>query len=191
MTMLEGLELAPFVSALTALAGVLVGLGVAHFVLPDAKKVKRLEAEIERLRREHEEYRGRVNGHFHKTAELISTMTASYKAVYDHLSEGAQELCAGGALSGPALFSAPRLILAENLDVSPEGVRPGASPVGIQEKGPQEGGSATAASSAARTNENRAETAGADEGASDTATVSGAGDDSGDEAQPAGDDVRF
>jgi len=166
--MLEGVALAPLVSALIALVGVLVGLGIARFVLPGTRKIKRLEAEIEQLRREHGEYRGRVNSHFHKTAELIGNMTASYKAVYDHLSDGAQTLCAGDALSGPALFSGPRLILADNVEVTSAGVQSATSPVGVAPPT----GSTSSAPVQAGTPAQRPDSAGADEGVSDDRSVS-------------------
>ena len=179
--MLEGLALAPLVSALIALVGVLVGLGIARFVLPGTRKIKRLEAEIDQLRREHDDYRGRVNTHFHKTSELIGNMTASYKAVYDHLSDGAQVLCSGDALSGPALFSAPRLILAENVDVTPTGARSATAPAGAE---PPAGSASSAAAVKAETVVVQAASGGAGEGvsdASDVATANVAVDEVGDD----------
>jgi len=119
--MLKGFEVEPFVAAAIALLGVVVGLVIGRFALPGRRKIKRLETEIEQLRREHADYRVRVSTHFHKTGELIGQMTASYKAVYDHLSDGAQTLCAGDALAGPA-FPVPRLILADNIEVAAGGV---------------------------------------------------------------------
>jgi uncharacterized membrane-anchored protein YhcB (DUF1043 family) len=114
--MLESVSLDPFVAGVVAMAGVALGLLLGRFMLPGPREVKRLRAEIERLGREHGEYQSRVTGHFEKTGELIGQMTASYKAVYDHLADGAQTLCAAEALPKP-LFSAPRLIIDESLSV--------------------------------------------------------------------------
>jgi hypothetical protein len=40
-----------------------------------------------------EEYRGRVVEHFYGTSEQLRALTLQYRAVYDHLAEGAQDLC--------------------------------------------------------------------------------------------------
>jgi uncharacterized membrane-anchored protein YhcB (DUF1043 family) len=82
--------------------------------------VKRLRGEIERLNGEHADYQGRVASHFRKTGDLIGQMTHSYKAVYEHLADGAQSLCTADALPKPA-FTAPRLIVDDSLSFGPGG----------------------------------------------------------------------
>ena len=115
--MLENIVLDPIVASLVALVGVVFGLILGRLVLPGPRKVKKLRAEIEELERKHEAYRGQVGRHFNKTGELIGQMTASYKAVYDHLAEGAHSLArADGALPG-STFSIPRLIVDDAVDV--------------------------------------------------------------------------
>lgn len=47
---------------------------------------------VESLKRENERFREEVNEHFVQTAELINRLTDSYKAVFDHLSDGAGKL---------------------------------------------------------------------------------------------------
>lgn len=47
---------------------------------------------VNSLKRENERFREEVNEHFVQTAELINQLTDSYKAVFDHLSEGAGNL---------------------------------------------------------------------------------------------------
>jgi len=47
---------------------------------------------VANLKRENELFREEVNEHFVQTAELINQLTDSYKAVFDHLSEGAEKL---------------------------------------------------------------------------------------------------
>jgi uncharacterized membrane-anchored protein YhcB (DUF1043 family) len=172
--MMQGLDIEPFVAAVIALVGVAVGLAIGRFVLPGTRKIKRLESEIEQLRRAHADYRSRVSSHFHKTSELVGQMTASYKAVYDHLADGAQTLCAGDALPGPA-FPAPRLILADNVEVTAEGVaagRTGAAPAGATLRAP-----ADSASGAQPPNETMIEPTperGANEGVAQTADAGSA-----------------
>jgi uncharacterized membrane-anchored protein YhcB (DUF1043 family) len=64
------------------------------------KERERAEAElaaarevVERERREHEEYRGQVTEHFAGTSERLRDLTVQYRAVYEHLAEGASVLC--------------------------------------------------------------------------------------------------
>lgn len=47
---------------------------------------------VEQLQKENARFREEVNEHFVQTAELINQLTDSYKAVFDHLSEGADKL---------------------------------------------------------------------------------------------------
>jgi uncharacterized protein len=107
--MLEMITLAPLVSLALGLTGVVVGLLVGHFVLPAARRGRRLQTALDALHREHEDYRRQVTEHFDKTAVLVGDLTASYKAVYDHLASGARQL-RHPALAGPA-FKTPRLIV--------------------------------------------------------------------------------
>jgi hypothetical protein len=44
-------------------------------------------------RAEAERYRGRVVEHFYGASEQLRALTLQYRAVYDHLAEGAQALC--------------------------------------------------------------------------------------------------
>lgn len=48
--------------------------------------------EVAKLKRENARFREEVNEHFVQTAELINRLTDSYKAVFDHLSDGAEKL---------------------------------------------------------------------------------------------------
>ena len=47
---------------------------------------------ITELKEAHEEYRGEVATHFVDTAKLVNEMTDSYKALFDHLQQGAEGL---------------------------------------------------------------------------------------------------
>lgn len=57
----------------------------AHQANQSGRSVKAMEAQ-------HQQFRDEVNQHFVETAELINQMTDSYKAVFDHLSHGAERL---------------------------------------------------------------------------------------------------
>lgn len=73
--------------------GVLIGAGLmgllgvwrAYQADQSGRSVKAMEAA-------HQQFRDEVNQHFVETAELINRMTDSYKAVFDHLSQGAERL---------------------------------------------------------------------------------------------------
>ena len=52
--------------------------------------------ELERTREGHESYRGKVADHFVGTSERLRELTFQYRAIYNHLAEGAGELCPEG-----------------------------------------------------------------------------------------------
>jgi outer membrane murein-binding lipoprotein Lpp len=58
--------------------------------------------ELKRAQRELDRYRDDVNDHFAGTSELLRELTLQYRAVYDHLAQGAALLCPDDA---PALES--------------------------------------------------------------------------------------
>lgn len=55
-------------------------------------------AEVGKLQAEYDKYREQVNAHFAKTADAIDGLTKSYQQVFDHLSDGAQNLMDKNAL---------------------------------------------------------------------------------------------
>ncbi|VAW86491.1 hypothetical protein MNBD_GAMMA16-2289 [hydrothermal vent metagenome] len=69
--------------------------GKSGVVVAGAGATAELESEISALKQEFSSYRDEVTEHFHTTADLVHEMTQSYKAVYEHLASGSQELCAG------------------------------------------------------------------------------------------------
>lgn len=107
--MFELIQDAPLVTLGVLTIGLALGLVAGIFVLPAARRARRLQAEIETMRGEHDRYQRRVTEHFQTTAVLVGDLTSSYKAVYEHLASGAR------TLSDPALsshgFGAPRLIV--------------------------------------------------------------------------------
>ncbi len=107
--MINTIQTAPFVTLGLLVIGVALGLIAGIFVLPAAGRARRLQAEIEALRGDHDRYQRSVTDHFQTTAVLVGDLTSSYKAVYEHLASGAR------TLSDPALtshgFGAPRLIV--------------------------------------------------------------------------------
>lgn len=87
------------------LVGLLVGIGIRRPRQATAQRVQELESELQQSREELVRYRDQVTQHFLQTADLLHAMTANYRAVYEHLANGAQNLCEGQvqALSSAAL----------------------------------------------------------------------------------------
>jgi uncharacterized membrane-anchored protein YhcB (DUF1043 family) len=105
-------------------------------VLPSRREIERLTAELTALKSEHASYKGHVSKHFLKTSELVANMTASYKAVYDHLATGAQSLCRDTeALEAPK-FGSPKLIFDPTIEVAPNSAQAAtAEPTTAEEPG--------------------------------------------------------
>ena len=97
--------------------GLLAGALLTRLVLPSRRKLRQLVTALDQARTEHQTYRAEVSEHFEKTSELVASMTASYKAVYDHLATGARTLCSENAALGAGRFAAPRLVLDQEVDV--------------------------------------------------------------------------
>lgn len=77
----------------SGITGVIIGIligGVAAWIWLKGRSGS--AGSVETLKRENERFREEVNEHFVQTAELINQLTDSYKAVFDHLSDGAEKL---------------------------------------------------------------------------------------------------
>jgi uncharacterized membrane-anchored protein YhcB (DUF1043 family) len=77
------------------ITGVLIGMAYGRSDTTSAQRVQELEAQLHQHREELAKYREQVAHHFMQTADLLHTLTANYRAVYEHLADGAQTLCAG------------------------------------------------------------------------------------------------
>ena len=80
--------------------GLAVGVLVVYLLMCRSARVAKLRAELERAKAEHEDYRRQVHDHFGKTSVLFHHMTSSYRAVYEHLAEGCESLCADATMPG-------------------------------------------------------------------------------------------
>lgn len=72
--------------------GLVVGIGVGAVGALMVRKNTGSQRSIADLKKENEQFREEVSGHFVETARLINRMTDSYKDVFDHLSRGAETL---------------------------------------------------------------------------------------------------
>lgn len=73
--------------------GVVIGVVLASRMNTSPSRVQELENQIRSLKESHGDYRDNVSDHFSMTAELVQHMTESYREVYQHLANGAQDLC--------------------------------------------------------------------------------------------------
>jgi uncharacterized membrane-anchored protein YhcB (DUF1043 family) len=99
------------------LAGVGLGFLLGRRASAARTQARQLEADLEDLRKEHERaqaelragrdelertredlehYREKVANHFAGTSERLRELTLQYRAVYNHLAEGAGDLCPEG-----------------------------------------------------------------------------------------------
>ena len=78
---------------LVFVVGLVVGGVLATLLSPARRNNKRLEQERDEALSALSSHRAEVDNHFLRTAELVNNMTAAYREVHEHLSEGARVLC--------------------------------------------------------------------------------------------------
>jgi len=66
---------------------------VGYLVSGRRKGNKQLETELAASREELQKYRSEVTSHFQQTAFKVNALTENCRNVYEHLAQGAQELC--------------------------------------------------------------------------------------------------
>ncbi|MDX8405061.1 MAG: DUF1043 family protein [Mariprofundus sp.] len=66
---------------------------VGYLVSGRRKGNKQLETELAASREELKNYRSEVTSHFQQTAHKVNALTENCRNVYEHLAQGAQELC--------------------------------------------------------------------------------------------------
>lgn len=78
---------------LAFVAGLTLGAALLWVFLPGRNQQKQLKRERDEATAALTQYRAEIDNHFLKTAELVNQMTSSYRAVHEHLSGGARQLC--------------------------------------------------------------------------------------------------
>lgn len=101
------------------LLGVLLGMWLA----------KRKQPDYAALQAEHESYRKDVETHFEKTAQLAHQMAEDYRNMYQHLAQGAVDLCAQDENSTAASLVAMRRHIEKKGDAVAEDVAPAQTPI--------------------------------------------------------------
>ncbi|MEM7543680.1 MAG: DUF1043 family protein [Pseudomonadota bacterium] len=74
-------------------AAVVVGCILGYVAARVTQHQRGAARKVEALEKQHSDYRDSVTSHFQDTAELLEQMTAQYRAVYQHMADGAQSLC--------------------------------------------------------------------------------------------------
>jgi hypothetical protein len=112
------------VAWIAVLIAAAAGFAIGRVTGNGARKLRALEAQLGAERSAHATtrgesaaYRKQVADHFTETSERLHDLTLQYRAVYEHLAEGASELCPGGfaKLEGGLGLDA----LPEEVEVSP------------------------------------------------------------------------
>jgi uncharacterized membrane-anchored protein YhcB (DUF1043 family) len=76
--------------------GLLIGTRLGRTRQGDARQeAEELKVTLRQNEEELRQYRAHVTDHFSQTADLVRTLTADYRAVYEHMAAGAQTLCNG------------------------------------------------------------------------------------------------
>lgn len=91
--MFDPITLLPYV--LSLITGIVIGIVIIKFTHDDKKRIAVLEKQLHAAQKEIADYQEKVTQHFIHTAQLVNQLTDSYKAVHEHLAEGAQELSTG------------------------------------------------------------------------------------------------
>lgn len=73
--------------------GAVAGALLFKLLKSDEARVQQLEAELQQLSQEYESYKREVHGHFSDSAHLLGKLTESYRDVFQHLAQGARDLC--------------------------------------------------------------------------------------------------
>ena len=85
------------ISAVVALiVGTVIGYLLGRFGGNDSRQLELIE-QLDETQRELAEYKEKVTSHFEETADLVSNLTESYKAVHQHLASSSMELCSNEA----------------------------------------------------------------------------------------------
>jgi len=77
-----------------------------------------LGGELERARQEAEGYRTRVVEHFYGTSEQLRALTLRYRELFEHLADGARDLCPEASSALQAGLEMPALSDGEGLDLA-------------------------------------------------------------------------
>jgi len=78
---------------LTVFLALVAGVGVGYLLFMAVERRKTGGKTAAEIHAELQEYREHVQEHFTKTSDLFQSLTVQYRELYDHLANGAQDLC--------------------------------------------------------------------------------------------------
>lgn len=81
------------VSLVLVVVAAIGGFVAGRTLAPNQQKIKDLESQLAEKQSEHQKYREQVADHIAGSARKFQSITHQYRELYDHLSEGAQQLC--------------------------------------------------------------------------------------------------
>lgn len=103
---------------------VLIVAGLAGYLFgrrstAGSKQARELENRLDQVTRDKQHFEDRVTEHFAETATRLNTLTENYRAIHEHLAEGADTLCAGNLSVTVARLSGDGDLDADLLNVEP------------------------------------------------------------------------
>ena len=114
MISLDGTASLWTIGILAFLLGTVLGCIAAWIIVGRNGRTLQLQLELEQLKERFTDYRDQVTQHFMRTSDLVQEMTQSYRAVYEHLASGAQNLCSGQIEAPTRKSNAPEALDAED-----------------------------------------------------------------------------
>ncbi|MDD9893334.1 MAG: DUF1043 family protein [Gammaproteobacteria bacterium] len=112
------------VEVLSGVVGLLLGCLLGMWL------AKRKQPDYEALQAEHDAYRNDVETHFEKTAQLAHQMAEDYRNMYQHLAQGAVDLCEqGNDSTAPSLVAMRRHLEKKSESADGPDIVPGQAPI--------------------------------------------------------------
>jgi hypothetical protein len=96
-----------FIAVAGAVVGLLIGYFTGRRLSPGSHETRELERQLDEATAKQERYEQRVNAHFADTASKLNALTDNYREVYEHIANGASELCPGGEELNFTALTAP------------------------------------------------------------------------------------
>jgi uncharacterized membrane-anchored protein YhcB (DUF1043 family) len=87
------MDFSPYFAIVIGLALFSIGLMLGYVLALHLQRRSSGGKLASELKAELQEYREQVTEHFSATSDLFQTLTEQYRALYDHLSHGARDLC--------------------------------------------------------------------------------------------------
>lgn len=86
------------IAVVALIVGTLIGYLLGRSGGNDSRQMELIE-QLDETQRELAEYKEKVTNHFEETANLVSNLTDSYKAVHTHLAKSSADLCSSELVS--------------------------------------------------------------------------------------------